>query len=84
MRSTTKVLWVWVSLSLLLPMETHADMIVGWGLDNAGQVSAIPAGSNFTAIAPGAYNGLGLTSDGSIRAWGFDYCDPCEGAWRRI
>ena len=34
--------------------------VVGWGVDGAGQVSGIPSGTNFTAIAAGYYTGYAL------------------------
>ena len=46
--------------------------IVAWGDDTYGEVSNVPSGTGFTAIAAGLYTGYALKSDGSIVAWGFD------------
>ena len=40
---------------------------MGWG-----EVWDVPSGTDFTAIAAGAYTGYALKSDGSIMAWGDD------------
>ena len=52
--------------------QVEGAVVVGWGFDNHGQVSNTPAGSDFVAIAGGAFHSLALTSDGSIVSWGDD------------
>jgi hypothetical protein len=44
--------------------------VIGWGLNNIGQVN-IPAGlSGVTAIAAGTFHSLALKSDGEVIGWG--------------
>jgi len=47
--------------------------IVAWGNDSSGEVSGVPAGSGYKAIAAGPSTGYALKADGSIVAWGADY-----------
>ncbi|MFN0199740.1 MAG: hypothetical protein ACKVT0_23550, partial [Planctomycetaceae bacterium] len=54
------------------PQLSHAGAIVAWGIDDFGQVSGVPTGGDFIAIAGGACNGYALRADGSIVAWGGD------------
>ncbi len=49
-----------------------AGQLVAWGSDRHGQVSDLPAGDNYVAIAAGDAFGLALVSDGTIVAWGQD------------
>ncbi len=44
----------------------------GLGGDYANQVSDIPAGNDFTAIAAGDEHGVALRTDGTVVAWGQD------------
>ena len=44
--------------------------IVGWGKDDYNQVSGIPIGVRFQAIAIGHHHGLALKADGSLVSWG--------------
>ena len=46
--------------------------ITSWGYDVNNQVTDTPLGTNFTAIAGGAYHSLALKSDGSLISWGDD------------
>ncbi len=64
------VLWVTAATGLTLSEPAAASRIQAWGLDSNGQVSAVPTGNTFTAIAAGDAYGLGLRSDGTIAAWG--------------
>jgi RHS repeat-associated protein len=43
--------------------------IVGWGCNDSGQATP-PAGSDYVAIAAGAYHALALKQNGSIVGWG--------------
>jgi hypothetical protein len=45
---------------------------VAWGWDRYGQVSGVPAGNDFVAVAAGGVHSLALRSDGTIAAWGRD------------
>jgi len=46
--------------------------ILVWGSDEYGQVSGVPAGEAFKAVACGWRHTAGLTLDGRILAWGDD------------
>jgi hypothetical protein len=52
--------------------------IVAWGNDTYGQITGVPQGSNFIAVAAGAKHGLALTSDGKVRAWGSNIYGQCD------
>jgi hypothetical protein len=57
--------------------------IVAWAIDPTkgdkyGQVSNVPQGSHFIAIAAGKRHCLALRSDGSIAAWGWDKYGQCS------
>lgn len=64
---------VYLALSLvLLYVWSHAASaasIRGWGYDVDGEISGIPVGDDFIAIAAG-YHCLALKADGSIVGWG--------------
>ncbi len=47
--------------------------LAAWGYDGNGQVSGIPSGNDYVAVAGGEYHSLALKSDGSLEAWGGDY-----------
>jgi alpha-tubulin suppressor-like RCC1 family protein len=64
------LLWVAAAAGLPLSEPAAASRIRAWGLDSNGQVSAVPTGDTFTAIAAGDAYGLGLRADGTIAAWG--------------
>ena len=59
-----------VSVWLAGATAARAGTIVAWGKDSHGQVSGVPAGDDFIAIAAGRHFGLALRDDGSIAAWG--------------
>jgi len=44
--------------------------IIGWGDDAQGEVTNIPPGDDFTAIAAGGLQAYALRADGSLVAWG--------------
>jgi len=56
----------------------RADQLQAWGDDSAHQVSDLPAGSDYVAIAAGDEHGLALTSDGAVVAWGQNGEGQCE------
>jgi len=65
----------------------RADELRAWGQDTSGQVSDLPAGSDYVAIAAGDEHGLALTSDGTVVAWGQNgdgQCDVPSGAYEVI
>src|SRR5687767_14354606 len=57
---------------MLFCAPAHPGAIVGWGADGEGQLSGIPAGSGFKAIAGRGNGGYALRADGSIASWGYD------------
>lgn len=50
----------------------RAGSLVAWGGDEYGQVSKVPAGVDFTAVAGGRSVGYALGPDGVIAVWGND------------
>ena len=70
-----EVLIASVALLALRGSSALAGAIVAWGADFAGQVSNVPAGTDFTAIAAGGQTAYALRADGSIVAWGADAND---------
>ncbi|MGD0786202.1 MAG: dockerin type I domain-containing protein [Sedimentisphaerales bacterium] len=44
--------------------------LYGWGWNDANQISPLPSGNNFIAVAAGAKHGLALRSNGMLAAWG--------------
>ena len=59
----------------LFSAQALSGTITSWGYDGEYQVTDTPSGTNFTAIAGGAYHGLALKSDGSLISWGRDNYD---------
>ncbi len=51
------------------------DFIVGWGSMVVVEPSAL---EDLVAVAGGAYHSLGLTSDGTVVAWGDNYYGQCD------
>ena len=56
--------------------------VAAWGYNSWGQISGVPAGTGFTAIAGGFYDGYALKADGSITAWGYNADGEISGAPR--
>ncbi len=52
---------------------TTSGTIVASGMDDHGQVSDVPEGDDFVALAAGVSHCLALRSDGSIISWGVDW-----------
>ena len=52
--------------------------IIAWGRDDYGQVSDVPDGNEFIAIAAGKRHCLALKSDGSLVAWGYNNHGECN------
>jgi hypothetical protein len=77
----TAVVGVW------LCSPARAGQLLAWGSDRYGQVSDLPAGADYAAIAAGDAHGLTLTSHGEVAAWGQNddgQCDVPAGAYRAI
>jgi hypothetical protein len=70
--------------------------IIAWGRDDYGQVSDVPDGNEFIAVAAGKRHCLALRSDGSLVGWGYnnhgecnvppgnDYVNISAGVWHSI
>jgi hypothetical protein len=70
--------------------------IIAWGRDDYGQVSNVPDGNEFIAVAAGKRHCLALKSDGSLVGWGYnthgecnvppgnDYVNISAGVWHSI
>lgn len=56
--------------SVCVGSAARADELLAWGDDSSGQVSNLPAGADYVAVAAGDAHGLALTSDGTVMAWG--------------
>ncbi|MBP7051906.1 MAG: hypothetical protein KBE65_12905 [Phycisphaerae bacterium] len=80
----------WVAAVLLTVCATglsQAGELRAWGLDRDGQVTGIPAGGDYAAVAAGDAHGLALRSDGIVVAWGRNddgQCDVPTGVYRAI
>jgi hypothetical protein len=65
----------------------HAGQLRTWGLDRDGQVTGVPTGTDFVAVAAGDAHGLALRSDGTVAAWGQNddgECDVPAGTYKAI
>ncbi|MBN1507795.1 MAG: hypothetical protein JW955_13175 [Sedimentisphaerales bacterium] len=74
-------------VSVWLCSPARAGQLLAWGSDRYGQVSDLPAGTDYAAIAAGDAHGLALTSDGEVVAWGQNddgQCDVPAGTYRAI
>ena len=69
------------TLALLMgasaPAAQAQGRIVSWGHNGANLVSATPAGSDFIRISETYLFALGLRSDGSMEAWGYEGTSNC-------
>lgn len=52
--------------------------IIAWGRDDYGQVSDVPDGNEFIAVAAGKRHCLALKSDGSLVGWGYNTHGECN------
>lgn len=78
-RSSIHVVGILVVLaSLCGGASTFADELRAWGLNDGGQVSDVPAGSDYVAVAAGDGHGLALKSDGTVVAWGQNADGQCD------
>jgi|GEM_PF-329211 len=67
--------------------SSHAGQLRAWGSDRDGQVTGVPAGTDYVAVAAGDAHGLALRSDGTIVAWGQNdngECDVPAGTYKAI
>lgn len=60
------------AVACFIDSSALAGQLVAWGSDAGGQVSRVPDGTDYVAIAAGDAFGLALTADGAIAAWGED------------
>lgn len=58
--------------------SSHAGQLRAWGLDRDGQVTGVPAGTDYVAVAAGDAHGLALRSDGTVVAWGQNDNGECN------
>jgi len=58
------MLWLMAFLTVGLSVPTWADELLAWGSDSAGQVTALPEGTDYVSIAAGDAHGLALAADG--------------------
>ncbi len=66
---------------------SQAGELRAWGLDGDGQVTSVPSGGDYVAIAAGDAHGLAMRSDGVVVAWGRNrdgQCDIPTGVYRAI
>ncbi|MFA5238140.1 MAG: hypothetical protein WC476_00335 [Phycisphaerae bacterium] len=52
--------------------------IIAWGLDDHNQVSDVPDGNEFIAVAAGKWHCIALKSDGSLGGWGYNKYGQCD------
>lgn len=52
--------------------QALAYELTGWGGDYVGQITDIPPGNDFIAIAAGDEHGVALKANGTVVAWGND------------
>ncbi len=64
------LLVVTVVIGVFFGSAAQAGQLLAWGSDRSGEVSDLPAGTDYVAIAAGDAHGLALTSDGTVVAWG--------------
>ena len=69
--------WIVLVALHLTIVNTFAESIEGWGLNNFGQIDEFE-GSDYIAIAAGLTHSLGLRSDGPIVGKGENLCGQLE------
>ena len=74
----SSVWWVVVCVTACAAVSAQAGALRAWGLDSDGQVTGVPAGSDYVAIAAGDAHGLALRSDGTVVAWGQNSDGQCD------
>ncbi|MBW6515047.1 MAG: T9SS type A sorting domain-containing protein [Candidatus Cloacimonetes bacterium] len=72
-----KVLIITLFLSISL-VYAQNQAIVAWGRDNYGQITDVPEGSDFIAIAAKGDHSLALRQNGSLVAWGLNTNGQCN------
>jgi len=81
------VLWAVAITGVCATGSATASQLRAWGSDSDGQITGLPGGNVFTAIAAGDSHGLGLRSDGTITAWGRNDKGECtvpSGTYRSV
>jgi hypothetical protein len=71
-------LWAIAGAVLCLGLPASAAALRAWGLDLDGQVSYLPAGTDYMAVAAGDAHGLALRSNGTVVAWGRNSDGECN------
>jgi len=86
-RRIRNVLWMAAVVGVCAAQAATAGQVRAWGSDSNGQVSRLPAGEGYIAVAAGDAHGLALRSDGTIVAWGQNSSGECTvpaGIYRSI
>src|SRR4051812_16190976 len=52
--------------------SASAASLVAWGQNDYGQVSTVPTGNDYTAVAASQNHALALKQDGGLVSWGYD------------
>ena len=76
-----------VSMSLCGGLAVEAGELQAWGNNSCGQVSDLPMGSDYVAVAAGDEHALALGADGKVVAWGQNgdrQCDVPSGTYKAI
>jgi hypothetical protein len=83
----SSVLGVIACTTACLGVPASAASLRAWGLDHNGQVTNLPAGDDYIAVAAGDAHGLALRADGTVVAWGRNSDGECNvpaGTYRAI
>jgi alpha-tubulin suppressor-like RCC1 family protein len=67
-----------LAVSVFFACPAWAGRLLAWGSDRDGEVSDVPAGTDYVAIAAGDAFGLALTSGGTVVAWGQNSHGQCD------
>jgi hypothetical protein len=78
--SRTLLVGAVLALALLAPFHASAQKITAWGDNTFGQVSGVPAGTDFIGIAGSYLTGISLNATGHINAWGYNGYGQVSGA----